>query len=405
MNLVSLARCLVLGSAVLATGCATNTMTGRSQMTLVSESAAASKASGLYLSMMTDLDKKNKVVTDKAVIQRIDGITNRIIQQAVLYQPKSASWNWQVKVIDDDETVNAFCMPGGLMAIYTGLIKKLNATDDHIGHVMAHEVGHALAEHGAEKMSVQVASNFGVLLASIALSKNSKDFESNNTMLTAGALAFVNLPNSRTAETEADKIGIELAARAGFKPDAAAEFWVKMADNSKSKGRSDFFSTHPAPVKRMESLQELAIPMTPLYEAALASRANVYDWLNGDKSKRPTPDATQSIAFYSQSWESFKQGGIELRGGNPTNYLVKGKDLAKLYATKQWRDLAMTVISLDLKTDLTYFYLAKAAEGLGYTDASSKYLVAAQDMQQSDDTTCGKKFLVSCAGVEVTLIK
>lgn len=382
-------------------GCATNTMTGRSQLSLVSESAAASKATTYYSSMMTDLNKKKKVVTDPVVLKRIEGITNRLIQQAVLYQPQSSTWDWQVKVIDDDETVNAFCMPGGLMAIYTGFMKKLDATDDEIGQVMGHEIGHALAGHGAEKMSVQTASNIGVLLVSIALAKDNKDFQATNNLLTAGALAFINLPNSRDAENEADKLGIELAARAGFSPASAAHLWSKMATVSKSKGRADFLSTHPAPVKRMENLQALATPLIPLYTEASAKPPQVYDWLNGNRANRPRPDSSSAIAFYSESWESFKAGTIELRGSNSTGHLFKGDDLSKLYASQQWRDLAVHVINANLRLDLNYFYLGKAASGLGFQDAGAKYLAVAKQLQQSDDTTCGKKFMVSCSGVDL----
>lgn len=393
--------CVLLFSFQLV-GCATNTMTGRKQLSLVSEATVASKATSYYSSMMSELDKNRKVVTDKTQVDRVEGITNRLIQQAVLYSPKSADWDWQVTLIDDDKTVNAFCMPGGLMAIYTGMIKQLDATDDEIGQVMGHEIGHALAGHGAEKMSVQIMSNIAVLAVSAAVSKNNRDFQNTNDVLTLGALAFVNLPNSRVAETESDRIGIELAARAGFSPDAAVTLWEKMAKASNSKGKGDFFSTHPAPERRQDNLRALAQPMAPLYRTGLDNAGNTYDWLHGDKSNRPRPSQSTAVAFHSESWEKFRTGGIELKGNNSLTYLVKNGEMAQLYANRQWRDLAVQVMEADFQLDLSYFYLAKAAEGLGFDQASQRYGDQAKLMRQSDDTSCGKKFLITCSGVEFT---
>lgn len=384
-------------------GCATNTMTGRKQLTLVSEATVANKASSYYTSMMGDLGKKQKVVTDKAKIDRVEGITNRLIQQAVLYSPKSADWDWQVNVIDDDKTVNAFCMPGGLMAIYTGLIKQLDATDDEIGQVMGHEIGHALAGHGAEKMSVQMMTNMAVLVVSAAASNNRKDFENTNNALTLGALAFVNLPNSRVAETESDRIGIELAARAGFSPEAAVTLWEKMAKTSNSKGKGDFFSTHPAPERRQENLRALARPMEPLYRTGLESADKAYDWLHGNKVNRPKPSQSLAVAFYSEAWEKFRTGGVELKGNNSLTYLVKNGEMAKLYADRQWRDLAVQVMDADFPLDLTYYYLSKSAKGLGFDQASQKYADLMKTMHQSDETSCAKKLLMTCSGVDLLL--
>lgn len=383
-------------------GCATNTMTGRTQLSLVSEATVASRATNYYSSMMSELGKKSKVVTDKEKTKRVEDITNRLIQQAVLYSPKSAEWDWQVNLIDDDKTVNAFCMPGGLMAIYTGMINKLDATDDEIGQVMGHEIGHALAGHGAEKMSVQLASNIAVLAVSASVSKNNKDFQNTNDALTFAALAFVNLPNSRVAEVESDRIGIELAARAGFSPEAAVTLWEKMAKLSNGKGKGDFFSTHPAPERRQENLRALALPMKPLYVAGLDNSGNAYDWLHGSKANRPRPSLSEAVPFYSESWEKFRTGGIELKGNNSVTYLAKSSNMSQLYVNRQWRDLAVHVINSDFQLDLTYFYLSKAAEGLGFEQASLKYGELAKAMQQSEGTSCGKKFLISCSGVALS---
>lgn len=175
-------------------------------------------------------------------------------------RPETAKWEWSVVVIDDPEMVNAWCMAGGRMAIYTGLIKKLDPTDDELAQVMAHEIAHALAKHTAEKMSMQVATSVGVAAVGVASDNTS-------VALTGAALAAmlaVNLPNSRAAESEADQIGIELAAKAGFDPAAAATLWKKMGAASKS-GTPQFLSTHPAPENRQERLAQLEPEMRKYY--------------------------------------------------------------------------------------------------------------------------------------------
>jgi predicted Zn-dependent protease len=395
--------CTAIGGIALVltlTGCATNSMTGRSQLVLVSEESASKQSVSYYNSMMGDFKKKEKLIVGSPINARVEAITNKLIQEAVLYQPKSASWNWQVNVIDDDKTINAFCMPGGLMAIYTGLINKLDATDDEIAQVMGHEIGHALAGHGAEKMSVQIASNIAVLAISAAAAKNSRDFSNNQLTLTVAALAFVNLPNGRITETEADKIGIELAARAGYDPAAAVSLWQKMATATKSKGGSDFLSTHPSPERRQETLLALGKPMGPLYAAAKATERPSYDWLKGDYDSRPKIEAGSAQAFYSETWDRFTKGESELKGGNMPAYLIKQGSLADLYKAGSWRDLASKVLDLDFELDLSYFYLSKAARGLGFEQAAEKYQQQAIELSKSEKTACAKKFMVSCSGLQ-----
>ena len=165
-----------------------------------------------------------------------------------------------MKVIDDPETVNAWCMAGGKMALYTGLIEQIEPTDDELAQVIGHEIAHALANHTAEKMSVAMASSLGVLAVAIA---------SDSPGLTAGAagaaLVAVKLPNSRTAETEADRLGIELAAKAGFDPRAAVTLWEKL-DKVSGGSPVDFLSTHPSSGKRQDRLGQLVPEMMPYSE-------------------------------------------------------------------------------------------------------------------------------------------
>lgn len=250
--------------AILA-GCAANPMTGRSQLSLVSENSVIAQARSAYTQELAPWDKKGKVNNDPELKARVDAITNRLIAQAIRYRPDSAKWDWQVAVIDDPETLNAYCLPGGRMAIYTGLVTKLKATDDEIAQVMGHEIGHALANHGAEKMSNAVLAQGVVVVAAAA----SGDKHQNAVMAGGTALAQLGwlLPNSRGAETEADRIGIEIAARAGFDPEAAVSLWKKMTA-SNGKGPPQFLSTHPTPDTRIKDLSALVPYMRPLYAEA-----------------------------------------------------------------------------------------------------------------------------------------
>ena len=204
----ALAACLTMS------GCATNTMTGRSQYLLVSEESAIRSSASAYSSMIGGFWKKGKVETGTPRAERVREITNKLISQAVRFRPDSAAWKWEVQVINEPKTVNAFCMAGGKMAIYTGFWERLNATDDEVAAVMGHEIGHALASHTREKMSVGLTSSIGAtLLAALVSRNNPQGFRGNNENLQALASLAVTLPNSREAEVEADQIGIELAAR------------------------------------------------------------------------------------------------------------------------------------------------------------------------------------------------
>ena len=146
------------------------------------------------------------------------------------------------------------------MALYTGLVEKIQPTDDELAQVIGHEISHALANHTAEKMSVAMASSIGVMVIGIA---------TDNRAVTAGAAAAaalaVTLPNSRTAESEADRIGIELAAKAGYDPHAAVTLWQKM-EKAGNGAPPEFLSTHPSADTRQQRLEKLIPQMMPYYE-------------------------------------------------------------------------------------------------------------------------------------------
>ncbi len=254
---------LVLLIALLV-ACATSP-TGRRQLMLVSEQEAINASKEAYVQMLAPLAKEGRIDSDPALTRRVRRITDRLIVQAERMRPETRNWEWSVKVIDDPQTVNAWCMAGGRMAIYTGLIQQLKPTDDELAQVMGHEIAHALANHTAEKMSVALATMVGITAVGAAAGE-----EHRGAALAGAALAAklaVELPNSRTTEAEADRIGIELAARAGYDPRAAVTLWQKMS--RLGGGRvPEFLSTHPAPENRIEALRALVPKMMPLYEAA-----------------------------------------------------------------------------------------------------------------------------------------
>ena len=253
----------LLLAAALLSACAVSP-TGRRQLSLVSEESAIAASKEAYLTQMNELSSAGKLVTDPAVIGRVDRITSRLVAQAVMLRPATEKWEWSVEVIDDPMTVNAWCMAGGRMAVYTGLIQQIKPTDDELAQVMGHEISHALANHTAERMSVAMATQAGVAVAGVLAKDNA------GLVMGAAAMAAqyaIGLPNSRASESEADEIGIQLAAKAGYNPNAAATLWEKMGKVG-GEGPPQFMSTHPSPTNRQQKLRELAPQMMPFYQAA-----------------------------------------------------------------------------------------------------------------------------------------
>ena len=253
---------MLLSMAALVAACATSP-TGRKQLMLVSEQQAISASRQAYVQEIGKAKQSGKLVSDPKLLRRVQVITERLVAQAVKMRPESARWEWSVQVIDEPKTVNAWCMAGGRMAIYTGLILKIDPTDDELAQVMGHEIAHALANHTAERMSVAMASQAGVLAAGIFSDNPGQAMA----MAAVAAKVAVDLPNSRTAETEADRIGIELAARAGYDPRAAVTLWQKMAKVGGGSAPPAFLSTHPSDAQRQQRLAALVQQMMPYYQA------------------------------------------------------------------------------------------------------------------------------------------
>jgi len=231
--------------------CATSP-TGRSQFILISPDAAIIESEAAYLDTVRQLDKEDKLVSDPLTVARVARITGQLVSIAVADYSESADWKWSVAIVDDTETVNAWCMAGGRMAVYTGLFDQLELTDDEFAQIMGHEIAHALANHTAERMSRAMATSLGVAMIGAA--------SDNSGAAVAGATAVatlaLTLPNSREAENEADIMGMILATKAGFDPEAAVTLWQKMGDLSDERP-AEFLSTHPAPENRQAALNAM----------------------------------------------------------------------------------------------------------------------------------------------------
>jgi predicted Zn-dependent protease len=249
---------LILFACSLLFACATSP-TGRSQFMLISPESAIVESKKAYLSTVGELDRNDKLVNDPKLSKRVATITGRLVTVAIQKFPNSANWEWSVAIVDEPAVVNAWCMAGGRMAVYTGLFDKLHLTDSEFAQIMGHEISHALANHTAEQMSLAMATTAGVVAVGVMSDKPA---------LAMGGAAMaakvaLGLPQSRTAEKEADVMGMELAVLAGYDPDAAVTLWEKMT--AQGGGRPpEFLSTHPAPGNREEALASMIPAMRKL---------------------------------------------------------------------------------------------------------------------------------------------
>jgi len=233
----------------------------QSMSPLVSSAQMDKGAADAYGKVLSDARAKNQLDQDPAQVARVRGIANRLIPSTAAFRPDAPSWKWEVNVITTSE-VNAWCMPGGKIAVYTGLISSLKITDDELAAVMGHEIGHALREHGRERASEEMTKQLGVQVLSVLIGVNLEN-QLTDTILNV----TLSLPHSRTQETEADRIGVELAARSGYDPRAAVSLWQKMGKLGGGKP-PEWLSTHPSDETRTRDVGSYAERVMPLYEAA-----------------------------------------------------------------------------------------------------------------------------------------
>ena len=246
-------------------GCAEVPITGRRSLHLVPESDLLT----LSLQQYNDVLQKSKLSTDNQKVAMVRRVGNRVAKAAESFLAESGhqdlikNFQWQFNLIEDDETANAWVMPGGKAAVYTGIL-PFTKDETGLAVVLGHEVGHALANHGNERMSQELLANMGGMALSVALtSQPQMTQELAMAAFGAGASIGVILPYSRLQESEADHIGLILMARAGYDPREAIPFWQRM-NKAPGSRPPELLSTHPAPETRIAHIQAL-IPEAMAY--------------------------------------------------------------------------------------------------------------------------------------------
>ena len=259
----------VLVSTCLLVACTSTSRPGvvgveRSQFMMISAAQIERISASSFEQQAKAAQKKNVLITSGPQYERLKTIANRLIPQTAVFRDDTHSWNWGLQLIDSP-LVNATCAPGGRITFYSGIINKLNLTDDEIAAIMGHEIAHAVREHGRERVSQAMAQN---VIANVALAAagagSAQSIDAANQIMQYVLV----LPNSRQNETEADAIGLEIAARGGYDPRAAITLWEKMSKESKGKNPPEFLSTHPSNENRIKELSALMPRVMPLYDAA-----------------------------------------------------------------------------------------------------------------------------------------
>lgn len=264
-------RCVLAGAIALLAACSSTTNPGavdvsRRQLLIVPAETVEQIAAVGFSEQNEKARAAGKLVTQGPEHERLARIARRLQQQAGSFRPDAANWKWEIALIDEP-VLNASCAPGGKITMYTGLIRKVNLSDDEIAMVVGHEIAHALREHGRERISQAAAQDVITQVALGAMQTR----EAQVRMAGQFAEILYVLPNSRKNELEADKIGLELGARAGFNPEAAITVWQKMAEASATGGSPAFLSTHPAHASRIDELRSMMPAVMPLFQAAARS--------------------------------------------------------------------------------------------------------------------------------------
>ncbi|GAB3262455.1 M48 family metallopeptidase [Chitinimonas naiadis] len=235
----------------------------QTMFSLLSNEQVNQMAAQSYADTLSQAGKDGRLNNDAKATRRVRAIADKLIPQVVVFRKDALGWPWEVNVESSPE-LNAYCAPGGKIMFFTGIIDKLKLTDDEIAAIMGHEMAHALREHGRERMSEAYAKQMGLQLVS-AFTKGKYD-QYMGVADQVSAIA-ISLPHSRTHESEADAMGLELSARAGYDPRAAINLWKKMSEASQGQP-PQFLSTHPSNQTRISEMQALMPRVLPLYDAA-----------------------------------------------------------------------------------------------------------------------------------------
>ncbi|SEB05374.1 Peptidase family M48 [Flavobacterium gillisiae] len=253
--------------------CATNPLTGKKTLNFVSNSELFPSSFAEYGTFLN----ANKVITGTADARRVEAVGTKIKLAAEKYLNSLGQkeylngYQWEYKLIDDKQ-INAWCMPGGKIVVYSGIL-PVTKDDAGLATVMGHEVSHALANHGAQRMSAAQLQGLGAV--GVAVATGGKSAETQQTwqqIYGVGSQVGVMLPYSRNHETEADKIGLVLMAIAGYNPDQAISFWTRMAASSNGQAPPEFLSSHPSDATRIANLQA----MVPEAKAIAAKFGMIY---------------------------------------------------------------------------------------------------------------------------------
>lgn len=259
---------LVCMFALLLEGCQTTTSAGavgaqRSQLLLVSSQQLEEMAAQTYSKLKTDAAAAGALNTDSAMYQRVRAIAARLVPQTRVFRADAPGWPWEVNVIRGNE-LNAYCMPGGKIMVYSGLIQTLNLSDDELAVVLGHEISHALREHSREQVSQAMAAQAAIDVGTEVLGLG----QSAAGIADIAYKTLIATRFSRTDESEADRIGLELTARAGYDPRAGIGLWQKMTQAKSGGGMPEFLSSHPADASRVQQIEALLPAVMPLYTAA-----------------------------------------------------------------------------------------------------------------------------------------
>ncbi|MFG1488538.1 M48 family metallopeptidase [Oceanospirillum sp. HFRX-1_2] len=255
-------KALITGvSAALLTACASSP-TGRQQLKLF----PSSEIDQMGVQSFAQMKEETPATTNTATSQYVNCVANKVIAQV---PSKYGIKNWEV-VVFDSEQVNAFALPGGKVGVYTGLLKVAN-NQHQLAAVIGHELAHVLAEHGNERVSTAFATQTGLALAYKISGEPSEEKDQLFALLGIGSQVGVILPFGRVQESEADVMGLELMAKAGFQPQQAVNLWQNMAKASGGKSQPELLSTHPSHDRRIKDLQKQMPKANGLYEKAKAS--------------------------------------------------------------------------------------------------------------------------------------
>ncbi|MBP6277981.1 MAG: M48 family metallopeptidase [Limnohabitans sp.] len=216
-----------------------------------------------YTQVLAEARAKGALAQDgHPQLQRLHTIAQKLIPHTAQWNSRSRDWKWQVNLIGSKQ-INAWCMPGGKIAFYTGILEQLKLTDDEVAMIMGHEMAHALREHARERLAKSQATGLGLSIASQLLGLGSLGDMAANL-----GTQLLTLKYSRDDETESDLVGLEIAARGGYKPEASVSLWQKMQAAS-GNGSPSFLSTHPSGANRIQELEANLPKVQHLYQQAV----------------------------------------------------------------------------------------------------------------------------------------